>query len=133
MSNVVIRSILTKALATWAAGKNIPVARERQPFTKPANNGTFIELFIVPAKTIVASVDGERKRYFGDCVINIWCKDGQGVGEAEKLADELAALFAVVPKNLLPVSVEEHPSIKRGLADGGYYILPLSFQYRAEF
>jgi hypothetical protein len=132
MSIVVVRSTITKALVEWANAKALPVARERQPFTKPANNGTFIELNIIPAKTILASIDGERKRYVGDVIINIWCKDGQGTGTAEKLAEELAELFSVVPKKQMPVSVEEVPSIRRPLADAGYLILPVTFSYRLE-
>lgn len=132
MSIVTIRSIITKALDSWAIDKGIPIARERMPFTKPDNNGTFVELNIIPAKTIIASIDGQRKRYVGDVIINIWCKDGQGTGLAEKLAEELVEVFCVVPKSLLPVSIEDVPSIRRPLADGGYMVLPLTFSYRLE-
>jgi hypothetical protein len=134
MSIVTIRSTITKALVAWAALKGIPVVRERQPFSKPEDNGTFIELVIIPGKTILASIDGERKRYPGDVICNIWVKDGEGTGEAEKLAEEIAALFPVVPKNYLPVSIEDTPSILRPIPDpSGYYITPVTFSYRAEF
>lgn len=132
MSIVTVRSTITKALASWAIDKGIPLARERQPFTKPANNGTFVELTIIPAKTILASIDGQRKRYVGDVIINIWTKDGQGTGEAEKLAEELAELFSVVPKKQMPVSVETVPCVRRPISDAGYMILPLTFSYRME-
>lgn len=134
MSIVVIRSTITKALAAWAATKGIPIAREAQPFTKPADQGTFIELNIIPANTILASVDGERKRYLGNVICNIWVKDGQGVGLAEALAEEIAALFPVVPKTYLPVSIEDTPSLKRPIRDGsGMAAYPVAFSYRAEF
>lgn len=133
MSIVTVRSTITKALATWAAAKSLPLSREQQPFTKPANYAPFIELNIIPAKTILASIDGERKRYLGNVIINIWTKDGQGTGEAEKLAEELAELFSVVPKKQMPVSVEEVPSIRKPVMDGsGYSITGVSFTYRLE-
>jgi hypothetical protein len=133
MSIVTVRSTITKALDAWAKGKGIPLAREHMPFTKPANQGTFIELTIIPANTILASIDGSRKRFVGNAIINIWTKDGAGTGEAEKLADELAELFSVWPKKQMPVSVEEVPSVRRSLIDGGYSITPVVFPYRAEF
>lgn len=133
MSIVTIRSTITKALAEWATIKGIPLAREHQPFKKPANHGTFVELNIIPAKTILASIDAERKRYVGDVIINIWVKDGEGTGVAEKLAEELAELFSVWPKRQMPVSVEDVPSIRRSLTDGsGYMVLPVTFPYRLE-
>lgn len=133
MSIVVIRSTITKALAAWCETKDIPLAREQQPFTKPADQGTFIELHIIPANTILASIDGERKRYLGNVICNIWTATGKGTGEAEALAEEIAALFPVVPKSYLPVSIEDTPSIKRPIIDAGYYITPVTFTYRAEF
>lgn len=134
MSQVIIRSIITKALVAWANTKGFPVARESQAFTKPANNGTFIELNIIPSQTIVASVDGTRKRYLGEVICNVWVRDGAGAGEAEALAEEIAGLFPVVPKSYLPVSVESIPSIKRPIMDpSGMRITPVCFMYRAEF
>ncbi|MGZ8888052.1 MAG: phage tail terminator-like protein [Halobacteriota archaeon] len=134
MSQKAIRSIITKALVAWATPKNIPISREGQAFTKPTNNGTFIELHIIPANTIVASLDGTRKSFRGDVTCNIWVKDNTGTSEAEELAEEIAVLFPVVPKIYLPVSVEDTPSIKRPIPDeSGYRITPVCFSYRAEY
>lgn len=134
MSMQVIRSTLTSALVVWAATKDIPVVRESQAFDKPESNGTFIEIFFIPAETRVADISGERKRYLGEVICNIWVKDGTGAGEAEGLAEEIATLFAPYPKNYLPVSVEQIPSIKKSiLDDSGYRITPVCFSYRAEF
>lgn len=134
MSQVQIRSTITTALATWAATKSIPIAREGQSFTPPANNGTFLELLVIPANTFTRSTDAESKRFLGEVMINIWVKAGVGTGQAEALAEEIAALFPVVPKNYLPVSVEQTPSIKRSIVtDNGYRVTPVCFSYRAEY
>lgn len=137
MSQVTIRSIITTALVAWANAKAtpIPVAREGQAFTKPANNGTFIELHVIPANTIVATVSGTRKRYLGEVICNIWVKDGMGSGAAEALAEEIATLFPVVPKSTYsPVSIETIPSIKRSIVEeSGMRVTPVVFSYRAEF
>lgn len=133
MSIQVIRSIITTALVAWADSKDIPVVRESQAFDKPEDNGTFITLTIVPANTILADLAGESKRYLGEVMINIWCKDGQGAGEAEELAEEIVALFPVVPRNYLPVCIETPPSMKSSVLDeSGYRITPICFNYRLE-
>lgn len=136
MSQVIIRSIITQALATWAAAKTIPIpiVREGQAFTPPANNGTFIELLVIPADTFTAAVSGIRRRFLGEVICNVYVKDGSGTGVAEALAEEIAQLFPVVPKTYLPVSVETWPSIKRATSDdSGYRITPVCFSYRAEY
>lgn len=136
MSQVAIRSKITTALATWAASKSpaLTIARENQPFTKPANYGTFVELVVIPADTFTSTLDGTGRRFLGEVIINIWTKDGQGTAIAESLAEEIALLFPVVPKNLLPVSVETWPTLKRSMqVDEGYRVSTVCFNYRAEF
>lgn len=136
MSQITIRSKIVTALAAWAAAKTpaIPIVREGLAFTPPANNGTYVEVYVLPANTLVAAVDGTRKRYMGDVVCNIYCKDNMGTAESEGLAEEIANLFPVFPKNFLPVSVESVPSIKRATPQSnGYRVTPVTFSYRAEF
>lgn len=131
MSQVIIRGILTTALASWGNAKGIPIAREGQGFQKP--DGAFIELFVIPSKTKTVTLDGTRKRYLGDVILNIWVKDGEGTGEAEGLADELVNLFPVFPKIYDPLSIETIPSVSRSVLDeSGYRITPITFSYRLE-
>lgn len=134
MSQTAIRGIITSALVAWANTQNIPVAREGFGFDKPDDNATFIELNIIPADTIVATLDGERKRFLGEVICNVWVKDGTGAGEAEGIAGAISNLFPVVPKNYLPVSVETWPSVHRSIYDdSGYRVTPVCFSYRAEY
>lgn len=133
MSLVTIRSIITTALVTWATDKNIPVEREGQPFDKPINHATYIQMYLLPHDTQVATLDGSRRRHTGDAFINIWVQDGTGTGEAESLADELVNLFPVYPNNFAPLSIETVPSVKRSmLDDSGWRITPVVFGYRLE-
>ena len=133
MSQASIRKVFTNTLKAWATPKGILIARENQEFTKPVNNATFLELHIIPAETIVASVNAERKRYLGEVIIKLWVKNGEGTEVSETLAEELTAVFPVYPKTLFPVCVETIPSIKRPiLDDSGYWITPICFSYRLE-
>lgn len=137
MSIVTIRSKIVTALSNWASAKvpAIPLAREGDSkFVIPANNGTYIEVFVIPANTLSPTVEGTRKRYMGEVVCNIHVKDGIGTALSEGLAEEIAALFPVVPKMYLPVSVEQTPSIKRPVVEpNGMRVTPVCFPYRAEY
>lgn len=136
MSQVAIRSKLTQALATWAASKTpaLTIARENQPFAKPINYGTFLELSIIPADTATSTLDGTGRRFLGEVIINIWAKDGVGTGVTETLADEIAQLFPRVPLNHLPVVIESWPTLKRSMqVDEGYRVSTVCFNYRAEY
>ncbi len=135
MSQQAIRAKFMVALAAYAAAHNpiLTIAREGLPFTKPSNYDTFLEAFLTPADTANPTTDAARKRYFGEFTINIWTKDTSGPGVAEIIAEEIAALFPVVPKSYLPVSVENTPSIKRAILDSGWRITPVCINYRAEY
>ena len=123
------------ALSNYAVAHSpvLTIAREGLPFTKPADYGTFLEAILIPATTNTVTVSGVRQRFLGTFQINVWVKDNAGPGEAETIAGELAALFTVVPKTLLPVSVETPLTAHRAILDGsGYRILPCDFSYRME-
>lgn len=136
MSQAAIRSKITTALAVWANAKSptLPIARENQPFTKPINYGTFIELVIIPADTFTSTLDGTGRRFLGEVIINIWFQDGKGTAIGETLAEEIAQLFPRVPLNHLPVVVESWPTLKKSIqADEGYRVSTVCFFYRAEY
>ncbi len=136
MSQILIRAALTTKLATWAAAHNpvLTIAREGQAFTKPTDNSPWLEVMLHPAATINPTTEATRKRYLGEFSVNVWTKDSIGTGLGEGIAEEIAALFPVVPKSLLPISVEQTPSIKKGFVDeAGWRITPVCVQYRAEY
>lgn len=136
MSQITIRSKFMIALAAYAAAHSpvLTIAREGQSFTKPPDGSVFLEPWLIPAETRNPTVEGTRKRYWGEFMVNIWTKDNIGTAVGETIAEEIAALFPVFPKNILPVSVEQHASIKRAITDvAGWRIIPVCFSYRAEF
>ena len=122
-------------LATWAAAHNpvLTIAREGQSFTKPADGSPFVSVHMFPGDTMNVSVDGVRKRFRGEFTVNVWTKDGIGTGTGEAICQELAELFPVVPKSMLPVSVEQPPSIKKSIQDdSGWLVFPVAIMYRME-
>lgn len=136
MSQALIRSTFLTALDTYAKAHYpvLTIAREGAAFTKPANFGTFLEAFIIPANTTMANLSADRRRFLGDFQINIWTKDGSGAQVAELIAEEIYQLFPVLPKSTyFPVSIEGPASIKRSLIDpSGYRVTPIMIPYRLE-
>ena len=131
----IIRATFMQALSTYAAAHNpvLTIAREGMSFTKPANNSTFLEAFLVPANTVLPTLAGSRRRFWGDFQVNIWTKEGIGAGAGEAIAEEISKLFPTVPKNYLPVSVEGPANIRRSLTDtSGWRVTPLLIPYRME-
>jgi hypothetical protein len=108
------------------------VSFEGVPFSKPANLGSFLEAFVIPANTQDVSVDGTRQRNTGVFQVNVWSKTGVGAKEGEDIANAIKAAFPVVPKTGT-VSVESTPSIKQAILDAsGYRIIPIIIPYRQE-
>ena len=135
MSQSQIRSIFLTTLADFCANHNpvLTLSRENVAYVKPSNGATFLEVFINPADTITSTLSGDKRRFRGNCHVNIWQKEGAGAGLAEAIAEELYQLFPVVPKNYLPLSIESPVDAKRALSDGaGRYVLPCLIEYRFE-
>lgn len=135
MTMSIIRSTFMTALSAYAAAHNpvLTISRENTAFVKPANNATFLEAFLIPANTTLPTLAADTRRFWGDFQVNIWTKDGIGAGTGEVIAEEIAQLFPVVPKNYLPVSVEGPANIRRSLTDtSGWRVTPVLIPYRME-
>lgn len=135
MTQAVIRKTFLEAIAAYAASHTpaLLVARENVAFVKPTNGATFLEVWIKPANTVTPNVSGDRRRFRGNCYINIWTKEGSGAGAAETIAEELYQLFPVYPKNYLPVSIESPVNTTQAIPDGtGWLVTPAIIEYRLE-
>jgi hypothetical protein len=133
MSSLYIRTQLDGRLASWAATKypNLPIAYENTAFTKPTNQA-WLEVFLIPARTLSRGVDAAGSKERGIYQVNIWTPVGGGMGFAEELELELVALFPVMPK-FSDVSVDQTPSSARGSTDtSGWRVISISVYYRYE-
>lgn len=127
-----VRSELTPRVEAMAAILGVPVAYENIAFTKPANMGTWLEMFIIPAITLNATVDGTRQREVGLLQINIHTKQGVGTAQADAVVSAIKAAFPTVPKTG-NVSIESIPSVKTAIiSQDGYRVVPVVMPYRLE-
>ncbi len=132
MSNSAVRQYFETRLQAWAADQTSPVAisYEDVPFIPPST-GSYVECFLIPAKTLDCTVDGTRQRYMGVFQVNICTRSGLGSRTSEKLADSLIRYFPVVPKG--SVSVESTPYCEKTEQwEAGWKITPVCIYYRLE-
>jgi hypothetical protein len=133
MSNSIIRAELETRLKAWADAQVplIPVAFENVPFTKPSD-GVFLEPLLIPLPTADREVTGTSKRFTGLFRVNCWARSGRGMGQVEKLAQNVISLFPLLPKRG-SVSIESTPYSDNSVQDGtGWVVVPVTIKYRME-
>lgn len=131
MTQRTVRNELETKIKNWANSHNpvIPIAFENVPFTKP--DGTFIEVYLIPATTVNTTVAASRATLLGTLQCNIYTKAGVGTKLSEDLAQELINLLPVVPKTGT-VSIEQTGYTMNSLMDAQWRVLPVRFRYRQE-
>jgi hypothetical protein len=130
MSISVIRAALETRLTDWALTQSLPIAYQNVGFTKP--EGAYLEAILIPNLTMNKEVSGVRKTMLGLFQVNIWTPEGQGVGQAEAIAQGIVNLFPMVPK-FGSVSIESTPTPERTRPDeDGWAVTPVLMTYRYE-
>jgi hypothetical protein len=135
VSHKLIRAAYEGRLKTWADARTpaLSVAWENRPFT--ATTGTaYLRAYLLPADTDAPDLAGAVRTYRGVFLVNVVCPINKGSGEAMGIADELAALFVVNARltNTLTVQQVTPCRIAPALQDDTSYVVPVSFQYRAD-
>lgn len=133
MSQRLIRQLYEQRLATWAAGKPLPVAWQNVALTPPA--GTYLRAFLLPADTDSQDMAGDHRAYTGVFQVSIVTPNGQGSGAAEELAEELAALFPMalrLTSGAFAVQIIAPTSIGQQIPGDTHLTLPVWFRYRAD-
>lgn len=136
MSAKRIRAIYEGRLKTWADAR-IPalrVAYENVPFT-PTSGETYLKAYLLPATTAAPDLAGTVTTYRGVFQVSVVVPINKGAGAALGIADELAALFVVnarLTASGFTVQQIAPCSVAPALQDDTNYIVPVSFQYRAD-
>lgn len=136
MSQQKIRAAYESRLATWAAARTpaLRVQYENVPFT-PVQGETFLRAYLLPAKTANLDVQGALTVWTGVFQVSVYAPINGGSGAALGIADELAALFvpnARLTQAGLTVQQVTPCSVAPALQDATNYVVPVSFQYRAD-
>ena len=127
-----IRSELETRLATYAATHNpiIPIAWEGLPFTPPTS-GVFLQPIMLRSNRVSPSVDASSVRVRGDFQVNVVVRDGVGSALADTIAEEVMALYPIIPK-IGTVSVEQPPQKSSAILLLDKRIIAVTVNYRQE-
>lgn len=136
MSNKRIRAIYEGRLATWAAGRSTPlrVAYQNVPFT-PVTGEIYLKATLLPADTASDDLAGALRTYLGVFQVSVVAPINAGPGAAETIGDELAALFTMNQRlTATGFTVQQITPATQAAAlpDEKNYIVPVSFEYRAD-
>lgn len=126
-----IRNFFEKKLNSYAITSNLPIALQNVAFNRPLN-GIWLECFLLPTRAWHREVTANKLKIceIGIFQVNVWVKNGYGMGAGEDVAKEIVNLFPVLPK--LEVSIEYPGNIGKALApeDVGFTAIPITFEYK---
>lgn len=136
MSNKRIRALYEGRLKTWAAGRSTPlrVAYQNVPFT-PVTGEIYLKATLLPADTASDDLAGALRTYLGVFQVSVVAPINAGPGAAETIGDELAALFTMNQRlTATGFTVQQITPATQAAAlpDEKNYIVPVSFEYRAD-
>ena len=136
MSEKRIRAIYEGRLKTWADARSpaLRIAFENVPLN-PANGETYLKVFLFPAQAVNLDLAGESTTFKGVFQVSIVVPISKGSGAALGIKDELSALFvsnALLTDGVVTVRQLTPASAAPALSGDSEYIVPVSFQYRAD-
>jgi uncharacterized protein DUF4128 len=136
VSNKRIRALYEGRLATWAAAHSpaLSIAYQNKPFT-PVTGTAYLKAILLPADTSSEDLAGTLRTYRGVFQVSVVAPINTGPGAAESIADELVALFvhnARLTATGFTVQQITPATQAAALQDASSYIVPVSFEYRAD-
>lgn len=136
MSTEACRAILESRLATWAAARApaLRVAYQNAPFTPNAGE-TYLRSYLLPAQTTAEDLAGALRTYRGVFQVSVVRPPNGGSGPALSIAAELNNLFPVngrYTSGAVTVQVITPASAGPGQQEDNTYVVPVSFEYRAD-
>ncbi|GGA05599.1 phage tail terminator-like protein [Dyella caseinilytica] len=134
MSQNLCRRLIETALGAWAVSQSLDVEWENVPF-EPVTGQTYLRAFQLPANSTSPDLAGAITTYRGIYQIDIVAPINEGAGPAGAIADELAQLFKLNTRYTAPplaLQIVSPCTVAKGAQDASDYIVPVSFQYRAD-
>lgn len=136
MSNKACRALIEAKLAAWASARvpALAIAWENVPF-QPAAGATYLRGFLLPAVTTSPDLAGALRTWRGVYQVNVVAPINVGPGLADGIAAELEAVFPLNQRTVgsgLTLQIITPVTAAQGAEDDVNYIVPVSFQYRAD-
>lgn len=120
--------------ARLATLSGIPKAWPNQGFDPAApGNLPYIACAIIRAGTSDDTLDGESPIVAGRLIASVVVASGTGEARANEIAEQIADLFPMGEKIEAPgatTQITQPPHIREGMADGGYWRVPVSVPFQ---
>lgn len=131
MSHVLIKRAFETALSVYAKDKGLRIAYQGRVFDPPS--GMYLACFTIPALTESLTLGGDHRRYSGVFQVNVVFPAGEGTGEGDDVALELAGSFPLNAKfGAAGVQVMTPMEIAAPVIAGSLISIPCSFAYRLD-
>lgn len=136
MSELLIRAAFETRLKTWADAQvpAIPIAFENVAFTPP--QGRYLRAFILPARTVSRTIDGQNRQRKGVLHVSIVLPIGAGAGAATAIEAALEALFPltepIVQGGVSVLMITPMCAAVGASQEADRFVLPVSAQYQCD-
>lgn len=134
MSDSKIRKAFNDIVRGYGVMKGWQVELENGVAT-PTLNQPYLKTYLGPTQPRSSTLAGDHKCYLGIFQVVIVVPAGEGTGRVTTIIDELQELFPVygrVSYGLNNVVIMTPIETLKGVADGGAYSTPISFNYRSD-
>ena len=136
MSHAIISSIYDAKLLAWSKvrAEPIKVVFENIQYD-PAVGETYLRAFALPGDTASSTLAGDHRAFIGVYQISIVVPAGTGKTKTNPLVVELAGLFRLYARDTKSgVTVVTMSPVEQGpgITDAATYMVPVSFEYRAD-
>jgi hypothetical protein len=126
------RQEIETRLNNWAKAQvpPIPVAFQNVNFNKPVS-GPYLEIVMLADNSMNRDLAAEGVRVFGMFQVNCYAPANTGMAQVEALANNVVALFPVLPKTGT-VSIEAPLSTSGSYVVDSFVCIPVRARYRIE-
>jgi len=136
MSHAIIATIYEAKLIAWskARAEPIKVVFENVQYD-PADGETYLRAFALPGDTASSTLAGDHRAFIGVYQVSIVAPANTGKIKTNPLVAELIALFPLYARDTKTgVTVVTMSPVEQGpgITDAATYMVPVSFQYRAD-
>jgi hypothetical protein len=136
MSHAIIATIYEAKLIAWskARAESIKVVFENVQYD-PADGETYLRAFALPGDTASSTLAGDHRAFIGVYQVSIVAPANTGKIKTNPLVAELIALFPLYARDTKTgVTVVTMSPVEQGpgITDAATYMVPVSFQYRAD-
>ncbi|WP_223496397.1 phage tail terminator-like protein [Pseudomonas sp. A-RE-26] len=136
MSHAIIASIYEAKLIAWskARAEPIKVVFENVQYD-PADGETYLRAFLLPGDTASSTLAGDHRAFIGVYQVSIVAPAGTGKAKTNPLVVELTGLFRLYARDTKSgVTVVTMSPVEQGpgITDAATYMVPASFEYRAD-